>query len=309
MKNFTIKTVEDYNKFCYLSLKEKEQILKKIEKILKIDETKRFKLEKKKLENFNTLIDYLDSDSLTDNLDYKKKETFRLINRTRFINKLYIDIDAFNTFFFNYFFTKNRYYYDDLNILLQAVYIYLMNYFNFPFTDINIKKKQKNYTISYLHQKMYLDLPQNILDNASSNIIDEETFLKLAVKETWSLTHEFAHTGIYRYLERSQDEKSPFFKEIVITYFANAFYENNHNDFSSEICANSFAKKFTYYLLKDIVDPIKLQEELNLIEEKQERDKTRISSREISATYEKILKKNGKEKTLKLINEAFQKEN
>lgn len=309
VKNFTIETLNDYNNFCYLPLNAKEKVVKKLQKILKIDETKRFSCDKKNIKYLARVMHLLDKEALENKLNPKKVETFCLINRLRFINKLYIDIDAFNTFFFSYFPSKKTYTYDDLNILLQATYIYLMDYFNMPFESIEICKKQYNYIICYLNQKMHLELPETILENASSKIISKDLFTRMAVKQSFALAHEFAHSAIYRYIERNNCQEDFLFKEVVVCNLNKEFYNENHNNFSSEILANDFALDFVSYLLQGLIEPNKLQYEIELIKERIEKNKTCITFDTIDNAYTNILNKNGKEKTLKYIRSAFEKEN
>ena len=87
------------------------------------------------------------------------------------------------------------------------------------------------------------------------------------------------------------------------------FYNENHNNFSSEILANDFALDFVSYLLQGLIEPDKLQYEIELIKERIEKNKTCITFDTIDNAYTNILNKNGKEKTLKYIRSAFEKEN
>ena len=308
MRNFTIEELNDYNNFCNLPLKDKEKVVKKLQNILQIHETRRLPFEKKNLKYLVRVMQLLDEDILENKLDYKKAESFLLINRLRFINKLYIDTRAFNTFFFSYFPNKKDYCYDDLNILLQASYIYLMQYFNMPFESVDICKKQYNYIICYLNRKMYLDLPDEILDNASSKKIDNDLFISKAVKECFALAHEFAHSAMYRYIERNNCEEEQLFKEVVVSNLDKNFYNENHNNFSTEILANKFASEFVSYLLKDLIDSKKIESELAIINERIENAKTKITFATIDKTYNYLLKTNGKEKTLQYFKSAFEQE-
>ncbi len=300
--------IKDFNKFCNLPIKDKEKILKKISNILKINKTRRFLTEKKTLQNFENLMDYLDIKAKNNNLSKNEIESFTLINRLRFINELYIDIDAFNTYFNNYFLKKETFTYDDLNILFQASYIYLMNCFNKPFESIEIQKKSFIYKVYYFHQKMYLEVPRDIITNASSKKISKELFYTLAIKEVFSLCHEFAHTAIYRYIEKDKNEKNNLFREIVVSYFNEYFYNENHNNFYSEMYANEFAVNFTKYLLKNIINDKILDKELLNLSNRFENNKTKITSEDIDNTYNFILKEKGKEKTLKPIISLLEKE-
>ena len=155
---------------------------------------------------------------------------------------------------------------------------------------------------------MYLEIPETILENTSSKIINDDLFIKTAVKQSWALAHEFAHSAIYRYIERNNCQEDFLFKEVVVCNLNKEFYNENHNNFSSEILANDFALNFVNYLLNNIIDPDKLQSEISCITERIEKGKTKITSDTIDSTYTSILNKNGKEKTLKYFRSAFEKE-
>ncbi len=297
MYSFKIENKRDYQKFCNLSNRKKEAILKKLKKILEIDEYKRFFNEKKKILYLNNLIDYLDKDSIDNNLGCRSSDTFLLINRFRFINNLYINKDAVSSYFNSCFLNKKKYTLDDLNILFQETYKFLMNYFNEPYEKIKLSNNYNNNTY-YYHQKMILEVSKDIYEHAKSKAISEEEFTKLAVRQTWSLAHEFAHTAINKYVERNNDKDNIFFRESVINLFDNEFYEKNHNNFQTEIEANSFALCFTRYLLKDILDEKIVTLEIDKKREEISSLKTNITKKNINDEYENILRKRNSKKVL-----------
>ena len=306
MNSFKIENIKDYQNFCNLSLKDKEKILKKIKNILKINEYRRFSYEKKKLTYLSNLMTYLDNDCVKQNLNYKKEETFRIVNRLRYFNSLYIDINALENYFNKYFTNKKDYCYDDLNILFQETFIYLSQYFNLPFESIYFCK-DNNFKTCYMNQKIYLEIPQRIENNASSNYLSEDKFIKLAVKQTWSLAHEFAHTAINKYIERKSNENI-FFKEVVVSFFDLNFYNENHNNFYSERKANEFALNFIKYLLNDFFDSEKVASEIKKLRQKIDKDKTLITEDDIVKKYERITREKGYENSVAYVKKIFKKE-
>lgn len=307
MYSFKVKNKRDYQNFCNLSLRKKEALLKQLKKVLEIDEYRRFFNEKKKMLYLNNLINYLDNATIDERLDYKSSEAFLLINRFRFINNLYINEVAISSYFNSYFLEKRKYTFDDLNILFQQTYLFLMNYFNEPYSTIKFSNNDNNNTY-YYHQKMVLEVSKDIVEHAKSKVIANDEFIKLAVRQTWSLTHEFAHTAINRYIERNNNSDNIFFRESVINLFDNKFYMKNHNNFQTEKCANDFALSFTEYLLKDIFDKEKVILEIDKKKEEISSLKTNITSKDINDEYEKILRKKNSKKVLTYTKRLFRKE-